>query len=52
MDLAHRANGPALNELHHAAIVAQGVNLRPHLRDELMPGSSFRNQTRLGYRVR
>ena len=48
MNLVDGANGPALNELHDAAIVAAGVDLGAHLRDALVPGSGLGDKPRLG----
>ena len=52
MDLADRADGPGLHELHHAAVVVVGVDLRAHLRDELLLPGDLGHDAGLVHRVR
>ena len=52
MDLPHRTDGAALNQLNDAAVVVAGVNLRAHLRDALVFGGGFRHLASLGDGVR
>ena len=51
MHLAHRADGPALHQLDHTAVVRPRVNLRPHLRDRAAPGGQIGDHPRLVHGV-
>ncbi len=44
VDVAHRANGPGLDELHHAPVIVAGVNLGAHLRGDAGLGGGLGEQ--------
>ena len=45
MNLAHTTDGARLNKLHNPAVIRPGVNLRAHLRHELVPARDLGHNT-------
>ena len=49
MDFRYRSDRSALHQFHNATVIGTRMDLRPHLRRQLVLGGSLNHRTHFGY---